>query len=86
MRRLGYTRVSTAGQDAALQVDALLKAGVEKRDIFSDVTSGAKSAAQRPAMKRLLSVIDRTGQAAYEARLSGQLSRRGLSSYGTDLP
>jgi hypothetical protein len=31
-------------------------------------------------------VIDRTGQAAYEARLSGQLSRNGLTSYGTDLP
>jgi hypothetical protein len=31
-------------------------------------------------------VIDRTGQAAFEARLSGQLSRNGLTSYGTDLP
>lgn len=31
-------------------------------------------------------VIDRTGQAAYEARLSGQLGRNGLTSYGTDLP
>lgn len=31
-------------------------------------------------------VIDRTGQAAYEARLSGQLRRNGLSNEGTDLP
>ena len=31
-------------------------------------------------------VIDRTGQATYEARLSGQLSRNGLTSSGTDLP
>lgn len=31
-------------------------------------------------------VIDRTGQAAYEARLSGQLSRNGLTSSGTGLP
>ena len=31
-------------------------------------------------------VIDRTGQAVYEARLSGQLSRNGLTSYGTELP
>lgn len=54
MRLLGYTRVSTAGQDAQLQVDALLKAGVQKRDIFSDVTSGTKTAAARPGMKRLL--------------------------------
>ncbi|MFT3874089.1 MAG: hypothetical protein QM714_15840 [Nocardioides sp.] len=31
-------------------------------------------------------VIDRTGQAAYESRLTGQLTRNGLSSYGTELP
>lgn len=31
-------------------------------------------------------VIDRTGQAAYEARLTGQLTRNGLTSYGTELP
>jgi hypothetical protein len=31
-------------------------------------------------------VIDRAGQAAYEARLPGQLTRNGLSSYGTELP
>jgi len=48
MRLLGYTRISTAGQDAQLQVDALLNAGVQKRDIFSDVTSGTKTAATRP--------------------------------------
>jgi hypothetical protein len=31
-------------------------------------------------------VVDRTGQAAYEARLTGQLTRNGLTSYGTELP
>jgi DNA invertase Pin-like site-specific DNA recombinase len=54
MRLLGYTRVSTAAQDAQLQVDALVKIGVQLRDIFSDVTSGTKVAASRPAMSRLL--------------------------------
>lgn len=54
MRLLGYTRVSTAGQDAQLQVDALVGAGVQKRDVFSDVTSGSRTAAERPGMKRLL--------------------------------
>lgn len=48
-----YTRVSTAGQDAQLQLDALLDAGVQKRDVFSDVTPGSKVARQRPGMKRL---------------------------------
>ena len=54
MRLLGYTRVSTAGQDPALQLEALLAAGVQQRDVFSDVTSGAKNASQRPGMKKLL--------------------------------
>lgn len=31
-------------------------------------------------------VVDRTGQAAFESRLSGQLSRSGLTSEGTELP
>lgn len=31
-------------------------------------------------------VIDRTGQADFEARLTGQLTRNGLTSAGTDLP
>ena len=54
MRHLGYTRVSTAAQDAQLQVDALVGAGVQKRDVFSDVTSGSRTAIERPGMKRLL--------------------------------
>lgn len=54
MRLLGYTRVSTTGQDARLQLDALVAVGVEPRDVFSDVTSGSKSAVQRPGMRRLL--------------------------------
>lgn len=54
MRLLGYTRISTASQDAQLQLDALASVGVETRDVFSDVTSGSKTAAQRPGMRRLL--------------------------------
>ena len=33
--------------DAQLQIDALVKAGVHERDIFSDVTSGTKVAVSR---------------------------------------
>lgn len=54
MRQLGYTRVSTAGQDAQLQLDALVGAGVQKRDVFADVTSGQRAGIERPGMKRLL--------------------------------
>lgn len=54
MRLLGYTRVSTTTQDAQLQRDALVAAGVQPRDVFADVTSGSKNAITRPGMKRLL--------------------------------
>lgn len=54
MRQIGYTRISTAGQDAQLQLDALLGAGVQKRDVFADVTSGSKTAIERPGMVKLL--------------------------------
>ncbi|WP_144663222.1 recombinase family protein [Paenarthrobacter nicotinovorans] len=54
MRMLGYTRVSTAAQDAQLQLDSLQSAGVQRRDVFSDVTSGSRAAVERPGMKNLL--------------------------------
>ncbi|GAB3555445.1 recombinase family protein [Arthrobacter tumbae] len=58
MRHLGYTRVSTSTQDAQLQLDALIAAGVHKRDIFSDVTSGTRATIERPGMKKLLEYAD----------------------------
>ncbi|MET3922483.1 recombinase family protein [Arthrobacter sp. UYEF20] len=54
MALLGYTRISTAGQDDRLQRDALTAAGVLARDIYSDVTSGSKEAKSRPGMQKLL--------------------------------
>ncbi|WP_458778760.1 recombinase family protein [Arthrobacter sp. D3-16] len=53
MRQLGYAPVSTSNQDAQLQLNALLSVGVQKRDVFADVTSGSKTAIERPGMKRL---------------------------------
>lgn len=44
----------TSSQDAQLQLDALLKDGVQKRDVFADVTSGSRTAIERPGMKKLL--------------------------------
>lgn len=58
MRQLGYTRVSTSSQDAQLQLDALVRAGVQKRDVFTDVTSGSKAAAERPGMQKLLAYAE----------------------------
>ncbi|MFC5128320.1 recombinase family protein [Pseudoclavibacter helvolus] len=35
-------------------MDSLVAVGVQKRDIFADVTSGSRTAIERPGMKRLL--------------------------------
>lgn len=58
MRLLGYTRVSTTGQDDRLQLDALLGAGVQKRDVFTDVTSGTRAGVDRPGMAKLLAYAE----------------------------
>ena len=39
---IGYVRVSTDDQNLNLQKDALIKYGVDERNIFSDKTSGSK--------------------------------------------
>ncbi len=51
MKKFGYARVSTKEQNLSLQVDALLKEGCEKEDIFTEKVSGAKKA--RPVLERL---------------------------------
>lgn len=48
----GYARVSTSSQNLDLQIDALLKAGVKEKNIFKDVSSGAK--ANRKSLDQLL--------------------------------
>jgi DNA invertase Pin-like site-specific DNA recombinase len=53
MALIGYARVSTAEQDAALQTDALNKAGCER--IFEDTVSGAK--ADRPGLAEALAYL-----------------------------
>lgn len=56
-RVIGYARVSTGDQDPQIQIDALLKAGVAKREIFTDHgQSGAN--ASRPEWDRCLDYLD----------------------------
>lgn len=61
VRPVGYTQASTASQDAQLQLDALLDAGVQKRDVFSNVRSGRGTAIEWPGMKRLLDYAGSSG-------------------------
>jgi DNA invertase Pin-like site-specific DNA recombinase len=46
--------VSPSSQDTPLQLDALVACGVQNRDVFADVTSGSKTAIERPGMRKLL--------------------------------
>lgn len=53
MALIGYARISTAGQDTALQTDTLRKAGCAR--VFEDIASGAK--ADRPGLDDALSYL-----------------------------
>ena len=46
--RIGYARVSTTDQNPELQIDALLKAGVERRHLYEDHMTGLR--ADRPKL------------------------------------
>ena len=50
---IGYARVSTDEQNLDSQIDALVKAGCERRHIFTDKVSGTKD--QRPGLEDALS-------------------------------
>ncbi|WP_438712772.1 recombinase family protein [Aquimarina muelleri] len=51
----GYARISMLSQKYDLQIDALLKAGIKEKNIYKDVSSGAK--ANRKSLDLLLSKL-----------------------------
>ncbi|MDO5753194.1 recombinase family protein [Arthrobacter sp.] len=57
MKRIGYARVSTNGQDAERQVTDLLAAGVRRDDLYTDRgASGAR--ASRPEFDQALAALE----------------------------
>src|SRR5271154_6769300 len=50
--KYGYARISTIDQNADMQLTALQRAGVERKNIFKDELSGATT--KRPALLRCL--------------------------------
>ena len=76
-RCFGYARVSTDDQNLSLQIDALIRFGVEPNDIFSDKISGATS--ERPGLDSCLShlkpgdtlVVWRLGRLGWHVGLAG---------------
>ncbi|MEV3986271.1 recombinase family protein [Nonomuraea sp. NPDC049758] len=79
----GYARVSTADQNPDHQIDALLHAGVDRKDIHLDKASGAK--ASRPSLDLVLKLL-REGDTLKVTRLD-RLSRSVLHlvTLGADL-
>lgn len=53
--KFGYARVSTKSQKHDLQVDDLLKEGISPKNIYADVSSGAK--AERKGLDELLEIL-----------------------------
>lgn len=86
--QIGYMRVSTKKQETQLQEDALIKAGVLKENIYSDMLSGAKK--DRPGQKACLErlqegdqlvvwKLDRFGRGAtHTLGLLDELTKRGV--------
>jgi hypothetical protein len=54
-RTFGYSRCSTSTQDWAIELDALIKAGVDNRDIFRETASGVKR--DRTELRRVLDLL-----------------------------
>lgn len=54
-RIFGYSRVSTSDQDWSLQLDALIKHGVDERDIYKEKESGVKR--DRPELNKVLELL-----------------------------
>lgn len=80
---MGYARVSTADQNPAHQIDALIRAGVDRDNIHVDLASGAK--ASRPKLDLALQLL-REGDTLKVTRLD-RLSRSVLHmvTLGADL-
>ncbi|MGH7734974.1 MAG: recombinase family protein [Gemmatimonadales bacterium] len=80
---IGYARVSTADQNPDHQIDALLRAGVDRTSIHLDTASGAK--ASRPKLDLVLQLL-REGDTLKVTRLD-RLSRSVLHlvTLGADL-
>jgi len=55
IRCFGYARVSTDDQDLSLQIDALIRFGIDADDIFTDKISGAKE--DRPGLSKCLNTL-----------------------------
>lgn len=53
--KFGYARVSTKSQKHDLQVDAFLKEGINEKNIYADVSSGAK--AERKGLEEMISKL-----------------------------
>lgn len=54
-RLIGYARVSTFDQNLDLQIDSLIKAGCNRKNIFVDKISGIKS--ERPGLNNCLAAL-----------------------------
>lgn len=88
MTKYGYGRVSTADQTTDTQREALIRAGVEPENVFTEKTSGVK---RRPELEKLLlwlqpgdelivTKLDRLGRNLRDLQdIAAQLEAKGVS-------
>jgi len=90
---VGYARTSTLDQNLSLQFDALIKAGVDEENIYSDQLSGTKD--NRPGLNQALDnlqsgdtlvvwKLDRLGRSVSQViKLTESLGKRGVELKST---
>lgn len=78
--KMGYARVSTSDQDARMQRDALIAAGVDPRDVFEEKVSGASLKGRKEFQAMMKDV--RKGDIVYVWKLD-RLSRNVFDLYDT---
>lgn len=80
-----------------MQLDALVKDGVQKRDVFAGVSSGSRNAIERPGMKKLLEYaeagdtvvvwrVDLLGRSLIDVLNTVNLRRERALRFGLDRP
>jgi DNA invertase Pin-like site-specific DNA recombinase len=93
--KLGYPGISTTDQDASMQIEALINAGVDPKRIFTDELSGSREAKERPGMKALMNCareddgiyfwrLDRIGRSVIDVlNTVNEFTARGIRLHST---
>ena len=77
----GYARCSTRHQDATYEINALMKLGVPRENIFIDYVSGGKTRNERPEYDKLMKMLETHPKSTLRATEFTRIARNNLDIY-----